>query len=216
MARRSRPEDIAEYFDENIDCCAPRRDPAKRPGVKLARLLERQLRAAGVQGRTVLELGCGRGELSIELVGAGASRVTGIDLSPGNIEAARRVSSEDELSDRMEFHVGNAATAELGQHDVVVHHMVICCYPDPIGLLDNSIGVADSVYGFSMPRSSGAVGVLVRIALLFENLLHVIKRRGFRAYVHDERFVDARLRAAGFRLRGRSNRGVWFAAVYAK
>jgi SAM-dependent methyltransferase len=216
MSRRSKPEDIARYFDENIDCCALRRDPRKRPGVKLARLLEQQLSAAGLQGRTVLELGCGRGELSTELVGAGASRVTGIDLSPDNIEAAKRISSEDELSDRMVFRVGNAATAELGKHDVVVHHMVICCYPDPVGLLDNSIGVAGSVYGFSMPRSSGVVGLLVRIGLLFENLLHRIKRRGFRAYVHDERSVDETLRAAGFRLRGRSNRLGWFAAVYAK
>lgn len=216
MSQRPKDEDIARYFDENIDCCAPRRDPTKRPGVKLARLLEAQLKAIGLQGRTVLELGCGRGELSTELVGAGASRVSGIDLSPDNIEAARRISSEDGLSDRMEFQVGNAATAELGRHDVVVHHRVICCYPDPMGLFDNSIGVAGSVYGFSMPRSSGVVGVLVRVGLSFENLLHRIKRRGFRAYVHDERFVDETLRAAGFQLRGRSNRMGWFAAVYAK
>ncbi|MEX2555477.1 MAG: methyltransferase domain-containing protein [Actinomycetota bacterium] len=216
MSRRSKPEDIARYFDENIDCCAPRRDPKKRPGVKLARLLEQQLRAAGLQGRTVLELGCGRGELSTELVGAGAARATGIDLSPDNIEVARRISSEDGLSDRMEFRVDNAATAQLGRHDIVVHHRVICCYPDPMGLLDNSIGVAGSVYGFSMPRSSGVVGLLVRVGLSFENLLHRVKRRGFRAYVHDERFVDETLRAAGFRLQGRSNRMGWFAAVYAK
>ncbi|MGH2794566.1 MAG: class I SAM-dependent methyltransferase [Actinomycetota bacterium] len=213
---RPRDEDIARYFDESIDCCAPRRDASKRPGVKLARLLEEQLRAVGVQGRTVLELGCGRGELSTELVGAGASHVTGIDLSPENIEVARRVSSEDGLSDRMEFRVGNAATGDLGRHDVVVHHRVICCYPDPVGLLDNSIGVGGSVYGLSMPRSRGIAGVLVRVGLAFENLLHRINRRGFRAYVHDERFVDETLRAAGFRLQGRSNRMGWFAAVYAK
>lgn len=216
MSRRSKPEDIASYFDENIDCCAPRRDPTKRPGVKLVRLLERQLRSAGLQGRTVLELGCGRGELSAELVSAGASRVTGMDLSPDNIEAARRMAVEDGLGDRTEFHVGNAATAELARHDVVIHHRVICCYPDPKGLLDNSIAVAGSVYGLSMPRSSGIMGFFVRIALRFENLLHRIKRRGFRAYVHDERLVDETLRAAGFRLSGRSNRMGWFAAVYAK
>jgi len=216
MSRRPKDEDIAQYFDDNIDCCAPRRDPTGRPGVKLARLLEKELRAAGLEGRTVLELGCGRGELSEELLGAGAARVTGMDLSPENIAAAHRMASEDGLSDRMDFRAGNAATADLAPHDVVVHHRVICCYPDPKALLDNSIGVAGSVYGFSMPRSSGVFGVLVRIGLSFENLLHRIKRRGFRAYVHDERFVDETLRAAGFRLKGRSNRMGWFAAVYSK
>lgn len=216
MTRRPKPEDIASYFDENIDCCAPRRDPTKRPGVKLARLLEKELRAVGLDGRTVLELGCGRGELSEELLGAGAVRVTGMDLSSDNIEAARRIAMEDGRSDRMQFFVGNAATADLSPHDVVVHHRVICCYPDPNGLLDNSIAATGAVYGFSMPRSTGVLGLFVRVGLRFENLLHWIKRRGFRAYVHDERLVDAALRSAGFRLRGRSNRGGWFAAVYAR
>lgn len=216
MTRRSNEQDIAQFFDANIDCCAPRRDASKRPGVKLARLLEKELRAVGLAGLTVLELGCGRGEFSEELLRAGAARVTGMDLSPDNIEAARRIASEDGLGDRMQFQIGNAATAELAPHDVVVQHRVICCYPDPKQLLDNSIAVAGSVYGLSMPRSSGFVGLVVRVSLLFENMLHRIKRRGFRAYVHDERLVDAALRSAGFRLLGRSNRMGWFAAVYAR
>jgi SAM-dependent methyltransferase len=216
MTRPPTDEDIAEYFDQSVDCCAPRRDAAKRPGIKLARLLEKELRAAGLQGRSVLELGCGRGELSADLVRAGAARVTGMDLSPDNIEAARRISSEDGLSDRMQFQEGNAATADLSPHDVIVHHRVICCYPDPKGFLRNSLETAGSVYGLSMPRSAGLVGVVVRLALLFENLVHRIKRRGFRAYVHDERLVDRTIRAAGFRLQGRSNRRGWFAAVYTR
>jgi magnesium-protoporphyrin O-methyltransferase len=216
MTRRPKEEDIAQYFDQNIDCCAPRRDPTKRPGVKLARLLEENLQEVGLEGRRVLELGCGRGELSAELVRDGASYVTGIDLSADNIEAALRIASEDGLSDRLSFGVGNAATADLAPHDVVVHHRVICCYPDPDGFLRNSISVARSVYGFSMPRSTGVVGLATRLSLLFENLIHRVKGRSFRAYVHDERLVDRALRSAGFKLRGRTNRMGWFAAVYAK
>jgi SAM-dependent methyltransferase len=216
MTKRTTDEDIARYFDQNIDCCAPRRDAAKRPGVKLARLLEKELRSAGLQDRSVLELGCGRGELSADLIHAGATRVTGVDLSPDNIEAARRIASEDGLSDRLEFRVGNAATADLSPHDVIVHHRVICCYSDPKPFVLNSLEAARSVYAFSMPRSTGLVGVLVRLGLLFENVGHRIRRRGFRAYVHDERVVDATIRSAGFRLQGRSGRMGWFAAVYTK
>jgi len=216
MTRRPREEDIAEYFDEGIDCCAPRRDPAKRPAVKLARLLENQLYSAGIDGRSVLELGCGRGELAAELAGAGAARVTGVDLSPDNIEAARQMAAEDGLGDRVEFRVGNAAEATLPPHDVVVHHRVICCYPDPNSFLRNSIAASGSVYGFSMPRSSGLIGIMVRVAHVFENLGHRIKRRGFRAYIHDERLVDAAIRSAGFRLHTRTNRVGWFAAVYTR
>jgi SAM-dependent methyltransferase len=216
MTKRPTEEDIAEYFDKGIDCCAPRRDPAKRPAVKLARLLENQLYSAGIEGRSVLELGCGRGELAAELASAGAAQIIGVDLSPDNVAAARQMASEDGLSDRVEFRVGNAAEADLPQHDVVVHHRVICCYPDPKTFLHNSIGATGSVYGFSMPRSSGLIGITVRVAHLFENLGHRIKRRGFRAYIHDERLVDAAIRSAGFRLHGRTNRVGWFAAVYTR
>jgi SAM-dependent methyltransferase len=216
MTKRPTEQDIAEYFDEGIDCCAPRRDPARRPAVKLARLLENQLYSAGVEGRSVFELGCGRGELAAELASAGAARVTGVDLSPDNIEAARQMAAEDGLSDRMEFRVGNAAEANLPSHDVVVHHRVICCYPDPKTFLDNSIAATGSVYGFSMPRSRGLIGIMVRVSIVFENLIHRIKRRGFRAYIHDERLIDATIRSAGFRLHGRTNRIGWFAAVYTR
>jgi magnesium-protoporphyrin O-methyltransferase len=216
MAKRPSAEDIAHYFDQNIDCCAPRRDASKRPGVKLARLLEKELRRAGIQDRSVLEVGCGRGELSMELLRAGASRVTGMDLSPDNIEVARSISAEDGLSERVEFRVGNAAESDLTPHDVVVHHRVICCYPDPDRFLRNTIAAGRAVQAFSMPRSGGIMGIAVRAALFFENLGHRIKRRGFRAYVHDERLIDATLRAAGFRLHGRSNRLGWFAAVYTR
>ena len=215
MARPTE-RDIATYFDESVDCCAPRRDASKRPGVGLARLLSKELRAAGLKGRTALELGCGRGELSLELCRDGATTVTGVDLSKDAIEYARRTAAEDGLSDRTEFHVGNAATTQLPSRDVVVHHRVICCYPDATAFLANSIGAAHAIVAFSMPRSRGIWGPIMRIGLMFENVIHRLKRRGFRAYVHDERVVDAALTRAGFRLRGRSNRRGWFAAAYVK
>jgi SAM-dependent methyltransferase len=216
VTKRSLDEDIARYFDESVDCCAPRRDATKRPAVKLARALRHRLESAGLAGGDVLELGCGRGELAADLMRSGATRVTGMDLSPDNIEIARRGATEDGLTDRLEFVVGNAAEADLSLHDAVVHHRVICCYPDANAFLQNSIAAARSVYGLSMPRSTGLVGVMVRIALRFENVGHRLKRRGFRAYVHDERLVDEAIRKAGFRLHGRSNRLGWFAAVYIK
>ena len=62
MTRRTRDEDIAEYFDQNIDCCAPRRDAARRPGVKLARLLEKELRA-----RSLFKTGPDQPGVSVEV-----------------------------------------------------------------------------------------------------------------------------------------------------
>ncbi|MCA1832651.1 MAG: class I SAM-dependent methyltransferase [Actinomycetota bacterium] len=206
--------DIAKHFDDGVDCCAPRRDASKRPGFALVKLLRRQLADVGLAGRSVLELGCGRGELSLDLIHDGAASVTGIDLSPDAIEYARRTAAEDGLSERADFRAGNAATTSLPSRDVVVHHRVICCYHDVDAFLAASIGAAGSIYAFSMPRSRGIWGIGVRVALKLENLTHSIKRRGFRAFVHDERVVHSALSRAGFHLKSRSDRGGWFAAVY--
>jgi predicted RNA methylase len=37
---------------------------------------------AGIEGRTVLDVGCGIGDLSMAALGRGAERATGIELSP--------------------------------------------------------------------------------------------------------------------------------------
>ena len=47
------------------------------------------LEAAGVRGRSVLDLGCGIGDVAIETVRRGATRADGFDLSPKAIEEAR-------------------------------------------------------------------------------------------------------------------------------
>lgn len=46
--------------------------------------------AAPIAGATVLELGCGDGEVTMQLVDHGAAHVTAIDLSPGMVELARQ------------------------------------------------------------------------------------------------------------------------------
>lgn len=216
MGKRSRNQDIADHFDGGIDCCAPRRDAEQRPGIQLAKMLQKGVIGAHVAGRSILELGCGRGEFVSDLVGAGATRGTGIDLSAKAIELAQRAATEDGLADRLSFRVGDAAVDALTAHDVVVHHRVICCYPDADAFLHNTIAVARSVYAFSMPRSRGLVGLFARIGFFFENLSRAFKRSGFRAYIHDERWVDATLTEAGFRRVSRADRRGWFIAVYTR
>lgn len=209
-------QDIAKYFGQGVDCCGPRRDAAKRPGIRMALLLRQQLQTVGLDGRSVVELGCGRGELSLELIRDGAASVVGVDLSPEAIAYARRSATEDGLEDRSEFRVGNGATMELPRADAVVVHQVICCYPDVTGLLRNSIAAAGSIYAYTMPRSRGIWRPIALVALGLENLAHRIKRRGFRAYVHDERVVEEALARAGFRCVARADRGMWFTAAYLK
>ncbi len=60
-------------------------------------------------GRTVLDLGCGTGDLALATLARGATRATGVDLGSGAIEHARALARERMVQDRSTFQVGDAA-----------------------------------------------------------------------------------------------------------
>jgi len=204
-------------FDDWSSCYA-KRARSRRLGAVSTDLV-RGLDAAGVEGRTVLDVGCGAGGLVLETLDRGAVSATGVDLSSESIGAARRISSERGLADRARFEVGDGASAALAPHDVVVLDKVFCCYPDVDGLLANSLAVARSVYAFSVPPSSGLRGSVRRALARAANGWYRLRRSrfgGFQTYVHDVAALDARVRAAGFTAVFSRRRFGWDLAVYAR
>jgi SAM-dependent methyltransferase len=176
------------------------------------------LAAAGLEGRTVLDAGCGSGDLSLAALEHGASGATGLDLGRGAIEIAVRVARERGLSDRARFEVGDASSASLPRSDVVVVHRVICCYPDATNLVANTLSVTGDLYAFTAPVDHGLVGALNRLTTWVSNGWYALRRRkyrGFRVFVHDLDAIDAMVRDAGFApLRRERARLVWDLAVY--
>lgn len=184
-----------------------------------AALLE-ALGQAGLEGRSVLDVGCGVGDLATETIRLGAERATGLDVSNENIALARRLAAERGVIDRTSFQVGDGNRGPLPTADVVVLNRVVCCYPDADGLVDRSLAVAGSVYALTAPVSSGPVGLLNRALTAVSNVAYAIRRKhyqGFRTFVHDMARLDERIRAAGFRpVRREHRRLVWDLAVYAR
>lgn len=78
-----------------------------------------------IRGRNVLDVGCGDGDLAVELWRRGAA-VTGIDASPDMVEAAR-ARGKGEGADIL-FMVGEAASIPLESErfDVVVAVTILC------------------------------------------------------------------------------------------
>jgi SAM-dependent methyltransferase len=216
------PEDLTPdgcCFDEWAERNSAR---ARSRGV-VAPLTERVLRTLereGFAGRTVLDVGCGIGDLALGAVARGAERASGIDLSSGAIEQARLLATERGLADRAAFDVGDGATAPLARHDVVTLNRVLCCYPRVDRLLENSLGAAGEVYAYTAPVDSGAVGRFNRISVAISNAWFRLRRkkfRGFQAYVHDLEAVDRTVAAAGFRAVHRSReRFTWRLAIFTR
>lgn len=78
---------------------------------------------------TVLEFGCGTGWLSLLLAENGARSIFGVDLSPAQIQIAKRRCAERGLSGRAKFHLITSSLASLGRTlpaiDVLVIHGVL-------------------------------------------------------------------------------------------
>lgn len=84
---------------------------------------------SNANGRRVLDYGCGTGSNTCDLARRGAT-VTGIDISPGAIEVARKKAVEAGLDARIDLHVMNAEKLELPDNTFdlvcgtgILHHL---------------------------------------------------------------------------------------------
>jgi SAM-dependent methyltransferase len=203
---------ISQHFDASLSELEASGEATSLSDISqrlLALLLE-----VGPAGKTVLELGSGRGGLLLRLAEAGATRVTGVDLSPSAIEFARRRFEAAGLSDRAEFIPGNGALVDLEPHDWVILDRAICCYRDVDRFLANTVPAARTLYAFSVPASRGLRGLGARIWFRADNLLDRFRSHSCTGFVHDLDRIEGRLESAGFRPSGQDTLGIWHIAVH--
>jgi SAM-dependent methyltransferase len=219
MDEMDEPEPERCCFDDWVDSWSTKTTKKPTASKVTASLLE-AITEAGVADRTVLDVGCGIGDLAIEVVARGATSGAGYDLSAKAIGEARRLAAARGVGDRMRFEVGDGARLDLPAADIVVINRVVCCYPDTDNLLDHTLGAAGSVFAMTAPVSKGATGLLNRLWSALENVgyrLRPSKYAGFRTFIHDLDRIDERIRAAGFRrTRHEHRRIVWDLAVYTR
>jgi magnesium-protoporphyrin O-methyltransferase len=141
------------------------------------------LAANGLQGASVLEIGGGVGDIQLELLERGASRATNLELVDSYDADARALASEAGLEGRMTRRQLDIATTPdaVERHDIVLLHRVVCCYPDYQRLLSAAADHAGRALVFSHPPRN----LVTRCLLAGDNLISWIRRRAFRAYVHD-------------------------------
>ena len=79
------------------------------------------LQERGLEGKSVLDIGCGIGALHMELLLAGAESATGVDASPTNIAAARTLADEMGVADRVEERQGDFVELQdaIAEADIV-------------------------------------------------------------------------------------------------
>jgi magnesium-protoporphyrin O-methyltransferase len=202
---------IARQFDARYEGWTP--DDGFPDLVDVSGAILDLVRDASLRRPSVLDLGCGPGALGVALLEMGASRLSGVDLSPASIDLARRRAEDAGFGEVSAFVVGNAADADVGAHDWVVLDRVICCFGDADALVGRAIELARERIAISVPESRGWRGLVNRPLWLAE-FAWDRWQGGCRGYVHDLRRIERRLAAAGFVPAASDRIGLWHIGLY--
>ena len=206
-------QDFERLFDER----EAEHDMAewRRHGLPAAtRELIDALRADGIAGAAVLDIGAGVGMVHLELLEAGAASAVDVDASSAYLATARAEAERRGLAERVSYRFGDVVelAPTLPSADVVALDRVICCYPDLAGLLAAAVATGPRLIGLVHPTDA----VWIRAPMAFFNAVGGLLRRHHSFYVHRRVEMDRLMREAGFAERHRGGGRFWKVTLYAR
>jgi magnesium-protoporphyrin O-methyltransferase len=181
---------------------------------KTTRVLIDALKAKGIQGLSLLDIGGGVGAIQHELLDAGVQNATDVDASQAYLNAAKEEAQRRGLTERVNFQHGNFVdiAAQIPPADIVTLDRVICCYPDMEKLVSLSAARARKLYGLVYPRD----GWWVKIGITVMNFFFRLRKNPFRTFAHPTQAVEVILNNSGFKQRFYHQTLVWQVVVYSR
>ena len=124
-------QSIETHFNKKTVAKELKRYREKGP-LKVTRVLIEALKAEGIEGMTLLDIGGGVGSIQHELLKAGVSNIINVEASKAYIEAAKEEAERQGHADQVSHHHGNFIdlAPDIPQVDIVTLDRVICCYHD--------------------------------------------------------------------------------------
>ena len=187
MAGCCAPTEYRRFFSRKVAANDARRYRERGLTGTARRLTEL---SGDVTDSSVLDVGGGIGAIELELLEAGAARVTSVEISGGYEDEAEKLLAERGFTGCVERLVGDfvAGAATIGTHDVVILHRVVCCYPDVDALIGTAAARTGRVLLLTYPQERW----YTRAGLRMVNAWLKLSRCGFRTYVHPvERILSA-------------------------
>jgi len=123
----------------------------------MRRRFERTLaECAPLEGRSVLDIGCGPGQYAVALARRGARRVVGIDFAPAMIHMAQQRAIDSGAHSNTEFLVGEFLTCQFAERfDYVILMGFMDYVIDPDAVIARAVSLATSKALFSFPAAGG-------------------------------------------------------------
>lgn len=124
-----------------------------------AMLVRYQKTLAGCQpvdGRTVIDIGCGPGHYSIALARSGAAQVLGLDFAPGMLTIAREAAQAHGVAQRCTFALGDFLSYPISQpFDYAVVMGFMDYVSEPRRVIDRVAEITRGRAFFSFPKAGG-------------------------------------------------------------
>ena len=190
------PSGTAAFFSHHSRRYAKR---FRRSGLEKAQeYLLTGIKSEPILGNSILDIGCGVGQLHLTLLREGAERAVGVDLSPDMLHEAQKFAETFGLSERTQYLEGDFTQLahSVPESDITVLDRVVCCYEDLTNLLHTSTGKTRRVFALSHPKENlvmeGVFKAQVFLARLF--------KWGFRPFWHNWGEMKLKILSLGFEL----------------
>jgi len=112
-----------------------------------------------IEGRSVLDIGCGPGHYAVELARRGAGEVLGIDFAEGMIKLAEGRARATGVEDRCRFVLGDILEADIDRkYDYTIVMGFMDYVEEPHKVIDRVISVTSAKAFISFPVAGGLLG----------------------------------------------------------
>jgi 2-polyprenyl-3-methyl-5-hydroxy-6-metoxy-1,4-benzoquinol methylase len=109
-----------------------------------------------IEGRTVIDIGCGPGHYSIALARAGAAKVLGLDFAPGMLKIARERAASYGVADRCTFALDDFLIVPITEKfDYAIVMGFMDYIRDPRVVIDRVLEITRGRAFFSFPKAGG-------------------------------------------------------------
>jgi SAM-dependent methyltransferase len=170
------------------------------------------LESLGLEGKSLLEIGCGVGALHQTLLQKGADSALGVDLAPRMLELAEARAKEHDLEQQTQYRLGDFVemSETIETADVTVLDKVVCCYPAPQELIRATVQCTRKVIALTYPRKH----LVSELWNAIWNFGFWLFRSDFRGFVHDPQAIQESIESRGFHRVFERDSALWHTQVY--
>ncbi len=200
-----------KFFDDKYALRDLKRYRKKGP-FGTSKLLVEALKQYALEEQALLDVGGGIGMITHEVLAAGGRNATVIDMSTASLKLAAEEAVRRGTPDAISFLHGDVVQQadDLPVADIVALDRVVCCYPEPVKLLNAVLGKCTNLFAISYPRSHA----YTRFSFWFGNKIWRLTGHRFQTYVHDEALLENQIRHNGFELITSAQTPLWQTALY--